>query len=166
MSGKIRGAQPPHSGYKTEIVRVKSTNIQSYTCISTAVFGQDIHWFGNRSHECSKAKSECNGCLRGWPVKWKGYIHCQDWQSKMALVFVEFTASAVEKLLASIPERETLRGAILQICKTKGGAKGRYVVNVLPRVVPDIELPKEEDPYPILCFLWRCKNVNYTPNQE
>ena len=46
----------------------------------------------------------------------------------------------------------------IQLRKTAGGAKGRFVVNVLERVVPESELPVEESPDVLLRYLWNCKN--------
>ena len=164
MAGRIIGSKPPLSGPKRQIIRVTATSPQKFTIVSTACFGQWIHFYGNRSHECvAEKKQDCHGCLKAWPRKWKGYIHCLDWQEQLASCFVELTPSAFEKLTVQVSESRPLRGLNVSISKTKGGAKGRYNISLLERLTPDHELPREEDPLPILNFLWKCKNVSYIP---
>jgi hypothetical protein len=45
----------------------------------------------------------------------------------------------------------------MRISKTKGGAKGRYLVNVLATRVPESALLPELDPRVTLRYLWNCK---------
>lgn len=164
MSGRIVGAQPPSPGPKCEIVRHTSTEPTTYFCVGSAIFGQWIHWYGNRSHECTHGKKECNGCLRGWPRKWKGYLHCISGVPQKEC-FVELTPTAAEMLHQMAPSGSPLRGVIMRMSKSRGGAKGRYSVEVLERRSEEDKLPKEKDPYPILAYLWACKNQS-TQKQE
>jgi len=166
MAGRIRGALPPNSSVRTQIVRVKGTEMQTFTILSTAIFGQDIHWYGNRSHQCTKEQGDCLGCNRAWPAKWKGYLHCVHWQSAEEPVFLELTKDAYIRLEKFAPERQSFRGLVVQVSKSKGGARGRYILNVLPREVPETELLPEEDPFPILRFLWNVKNSNGNHQNE
>jgi len=169
MASKIKGAQPPRPGPRTEVIRVTGTELQTFTLLSVAILGKEIHWYGGRSHECTKLQRPCEGCKSAWPVKWKGYVHVIPWRDPKHLAFLELTANAVNRLEMCAPEETSWRGCIVQIAKTKGKAKGRYVIQVLPRKVPDAELPLEEDPYPTLQFLWNCKNkhsTNGTPSVE
>jgi hypothetical protein len=157
MRGKISGSAPPPGGPKTEIVRVTSTEKQIFCCVSSAVFGQWIHWYGKRSHECTLEAGNCNGCQRGWPRKWKGYMHAMT-GAPPRTVFVEITPACFELVAMLAPQEKSLRGVYLYLSKTKGGAKGRYLVEVLERRADESQLPEERDPRPILKFLWACKN--------
>lgn len=157
MAGKIKGAMPPKPGPKQEIVRVTTVEPVKFTVLSSAIFGQNIHWFGGRSHECSSDKSSCINCEKGWPQKWKGYIHAIEWREEKR-VFVELTPTAARLLLATTIGEETLRGMVIEIHKSKGGAKGKYYVTRIQQRINMATLPSEEDPAAILKFLWASKN--------
>jgi len=158
MADFYRGAKPPRPGPRTAIVRVKGTELQTFTFLSASVFGCEIHWFGGRSHECMKLQRTCKGCASSWPVKWKGYVHALSWADRSSPVFLELTYNAVERIRMALPNGESLRGVSVQIAKSRGGAKGRYVIAVLERRMPESELQAEEEPLPMLQFLWNCKN--------
>lgn len=157
MAGTIRGATPPRPGPSVNIVRVKTEQGQKFLCLSTAVFGQWIHFYGNRSHECSADRGDCDRCRQGWPRKWKGYVHAVQ-LSDNERVFVEITPAAYSLIVQAIPPGENLRGLILAIGKTKGGAKGRYRIAIEGIRRDPIQLPEEEDPLPVLRYLWNHRN--------
>jgi len=161
MADKFRGVPPPPKGDRTDVVRVKSTDPQTFTFLSDKILGVLIHWNGKRSCECTKDQGECAGCASAWPLKWKGYMHCIAWNDKRNLVFLELTARACEVIEQFVPERGTLRGLIVRIGKTKGGAKGRYTVDVLERRTPEAEMPVDQDPLDTLRFLWQVKQKTF-----
>ena len=157
MGGKIRGSIPPKPGPSNEVVRVKTTTPQKFLILSRATFGQWIHFYATRSHECTLDRGACERCTWGWPRKWKGYLHAVQLADK-ARVFVELTPAAFEMVSQVVPEGEDLRGLILSISKTKGGPKGRYMIHVEGVRRDPVQLPEEEDPLPVLRYLWNCKN--------
>ena len=130
---------------------------------STSVWGQWIHWYGRRSHECTSDKGQCNGCQRGWPKKWKGYLHVYR-GNKYETAFLEITPFFVQMLDVQVPPPATLRGVQMYVSKTRGGAKGRFIIDVMERRLQEAELRVECDPRPVLQFLWNCKNTS--SNQE
>jgi hypothetical protein len=99
----------------------------------------------------------CDRCVQGWPPKWKGYINAIALYDDKR-VFVELTPAAYNLTVSVIPPNEDLRGLILAISKTKGGAKGRYRVHVEGVRRDPAQLPHEEDPLPVLRYLWNVKN--------
>lgn len=157
MAGRIEGAAPPKPGPRLDIIRVTTTNWQSFTILSTAIFGQNIHWAHGRSSECTKDKSLCDGCVKFWPAKWKGYLHVFHHETRKQ-AFLEMTPNLAEQLLEAIPENECFRGFQVRICKSKGGAKGRYHSELLATRLTEDRLTKEKDPYLTLKFLWACKD--------
>jgi len=157
MAGRIKGAARPKPGPKTEVVRVTTTTKQMFVVLSTKVFGQQIHFHGGRSHECVADKRACEKCELGWPVKWKGYLHCVS-RANGHPCFVELTPTLSEMFDNLVSDEETFRGLVVEIWKSAGGAKGRYYVNRLSQVVNEKSLLPEEDPYPILSYLWTCKS--------
>ena len=124
------GALPPDGANRHTVHRVTTSQTQQFVIFSRSIFGQYIHWYGGRSHQCTKDKSACNGCYRGWPTKWLGYFDALNMHSDER-VFVEITATAFKLLDTQIPPGENCRGLQVRICKTKGGPKGRYKVEVL-----------------------------------
>lgn len=159
------GATPPPRSNRLDIVRVTSSESQTFVILSRTIYAQYIHWYGGRSHECSEGKKACQGCGNAWPKKFLGYIHATKFGQQNTL-FLELTHTACEMLIAQAHANATLRGTQVRISKTKGGAKGRYRVEVLERTFTDEELPPEKDPLETLRFLWKCKNhLTETPSQ-
>lgn len=159
MSSHLTGSAPPTAGPRIPIVRVTSTEKQSFVIISDSVFGQKIHWYGNRSHECCEDSKHCEGCEKGWAQKWKGYLDCNLYHStKAERCFLELTPRAYELIIAAAPKGKPLRGLMLDVAKTKGGAKGRYLIDVKERRIDPGELPQQMDPLPILRKLWLSKS--------
>ena len=157
MESHITGAAPPAGSKHHTVHRVTTSQTQQFVIYSKAIFGQWIHWYGNRSHQCTKDKSQCNGCARGWPTKWLGYFDGHNMHTDER-VFVEITATAFRLLDQQIQPGENCRGVQVRMCKTKGGPKGRYKIEVLDRRVDPNTLPQEKDPLTVLQFLWKCKN--------
>ena len=48
---------------------------------------------------------------------------------------------------------ENLRGSIIKVSRTKGGPRGRYMIEVLERRIADDALPEERDPLQTLRML-------------
>lgn len=157
MGSHVCGAEPPPGGNRHTVHRVTTAETQQFVIYSKSIFGQWIHWYGGRSHQCTKDKAACNGCLRGWPTKWLGYFDGHNVHADER-VFVEITAAAFKLLDQQIPPGENCRGVRVRMAKTKGGPKGRYKIDVLPGRVSDETLPQEKDPLSVLQFLWKCKN--------
>lgn len=163
MAGRINGTPPPAPGPATQIVRVTTATPQKFVLLSSAVFGTHIHFYAKRSHECTAEKGECVKCRMNWPKKWKGYIHAVSVIDSKR-VFIELTPSACNLLLGQAPIDEPLRGLMISISKTPGGAKGRYLVDWSGVRRDPVQLPPEEDPLPILRYLWNCKNPGGNSN--
>jgi len=156
MAGMIRGAVPPAPQKRMEVFRVTTAETAQFTCCCSAIFGQWVHWFGRRSHECRQDKGECEGCRNNWPVKWKGYLHVIDPMGKHE-GFLEVTATCWNLLMQQLQPKQTLRGVRFRLARTKGGAKGRYLVTVLETTATEESLPIERDPLTTLRFLWNAK---------
>lgn len=157
MESHYTGAQPPVSNSRHTVHRVTTSQTQQFVIFSRSIYGQYIHWYGNRSHKCTRDEKKCNGCDRNWPTKWLGYLDAHNIHTEER-VFLELTKTACDLLDKQVPPGENLRGVQVRICKTKGGPKGRYKVEVLSRRVDDPTLPQEKDPLTTLEFLWRSKN--------
>lgn len=156
MPDLVTGVAPPAPKQKMDVIRIVSSEPHSLICVSKAAFGQPVHWFGRRSHECTGQRGNCKGCTDNWPVKWQGYLHVMtpatNWQG-----FLEFTATAWGIIISQMKPGEDMRGVILRVGRTKGGAKGRYLIEVLERRIPETDLPQERDPLATLRMLWRAK---------
>lgn len=139
-----------------ELMRVTSSDTVLFVVVSEALFGQWVHWYGNRSSECRRDTGNCDGCQAGWPSKWKGYLHVCDQTGKNE-GFLELTPTAIRLIEAQLPPDRDWRGVRFQIRKTKGGPKGRYVVSVLEHAVDAKLLPLARDPLPLLRKLWNAR---------
>lgn len=142
---------------RPDVYRVVTENKQHFWIFSKAMYVQCIHWYGNRSHECTKQTKKCNGCERNWPTKVKVYLDCFHVEAN-ARIFLELTHTAATYLGGCAPHDATLRGLLVSVNKSKGGAKGRYQISIMEGRKKSSELPEERDPLPTLRFLWQCKN--------
>jgi hypothetical protein len=67
---------------------------------------------------------------------------------------LEITPTFEDLLRMQMPEGATLRGVIFKVNKTAGGAKGRFVVEVMGARCEEANMQMERDPMPILKYLW------------
>lgn len=156
------GSPPPTTPHtRKDVVRVTTAETSQFVIISAAVWGQWTHWDGRRTEECLKDKKvHCPGCNPPKPSKWLGYVHVAagKWDG-----FLELTATAVNLLEEQAGKGANLRGLVVRIKRTKGGPRGRFLIEVLDRRVPEDELPQGQDPYETLRFLWSCKRPGSSP---
>jgi hypothetical protein len=162
MPNNFAGAPPPAPAARKDVIRITSAEATQFICLSASFYGQWTHWAGGRTQECTKDRNrDCDGCRRGFPSKWKGYLHVSNgsqWDG-----FLELTPTAAILLNEQTPTDKNLRGMVFRIRRTKGGAKGRYIVEVLERRVDETELVDAKDPYETLRFLWSCKRPSGQP---
>lgn len=156
MSQSYTGSAPPLPCAKFQVIRVTTAESQQFVCLSNVPYGQWVHWFGRRSHECVDDRgATCSHCRDNWPRKWKAYLHVLTADRQQQ--FLEITAPAFRALETQMHDRTMWRGAIFQIRRTKGGPHGRYVCHVLERRVAEDELPEARDVLETLRMLWRAK---------
>lgn len=156
MQTVTTGAPPPAPRRRIDVFRVTTSESTLFVCCSPAIFGQWIHWFGRRSHECLQDRGRCKGCADNWPNKWKGYLHVTGAQGSSE-GFLEITATAWAMIEAQRHPNVDLRGMMFKIRRTKGGAHGRYIVEVMDRRIDGENMPQPKDPLETLRFLWRAK---------
>lgn len=155
---RYKGTPPPPLKSKMIVMRVTTSETIQFCCVSRAIFGQLIHYYGGRSHECTADKGNCDGCKKGWAPKWKGYLHVIEMGTVQRECFLEITNTCNSLLLNQAPKDQHLRGLIFRIRKSKGGRYGRYILDVIDRREDEDKLPQEQDPQPILRYLWAAKN--------
>ena len=146
-----RDDSPPRPGPEMEIKRLRANQSLSVTLLS-ALWGVWTHWNGRCSEPCYKDHKKCAGHRKGYPRRWKGYIHAIDHASREE-IFVELTPLACQCLLRQLGSATRLRGQVVRI-KRLGGDRARLEVFVMPPHPEHLQLPKEKDPYPILAKLW------------
>jgi hypothetical protein len=157
MLDNIIGAAPPPPKLVRQIIRVLTSEAKTYICFSRCAWGQYIHWTGQRTIECTRDKTkECEGCSRGWSLKWYAYLNVRD-ITGTEYGFLELTETAARLIDMQLGENKNMRGVRFRIHRTKGGPKGRYIVHVYEDRLSEASLRPEEDPYETLCFLWNCK---------
>jgi len=162
MPNNFAGSPPPAPAVRKDVVRITSAEATLFVSLSASFYGQWTHWAGGRTQECTKDRNaQCDGCRRGFPSKWKGYLHVTNglgWDG-----FLELTPTAAILLNEQAPKGESLRGLRFKIRRTKGGAKGRYIIEVLERRTEEESLQPSKDPYETLRFLWSCKRPSGQP---
>jgi len=157
MLDNVKGAPPPAPKKVRQIIRVLSSESKTFICFSKAAWGQYIHWTGQRTTECTRDSTiACDGCSRGWSLKWYAYLHVRD-ITGTEQGFIELTETAFRLINYQLGTDTNLRGIRFRIHRTKGGSKGRYVVHVYEDRLSEAQLIREEDPCETLRFLWNCK---------
>lgn len=164
MEDRFKGPRPPAPGPNTEIVRVSWTEPRLLICYSPAITCAYVHWFGNRSHECRGSAEICERCQQSQPRKWKGYLHVAP-NSNARGFFMEITPTFEDMLAMQVPRGESLRGVIFKVSKSKGGAKGRFIVDVMERRAIESTMQVERDPMPTLRMLW-ARNSGTSQNES
>lgn len=162
LNNRIRGTAPPKKiGLEIEVVRIVSTEMRIYVLLSSAPWGSFFHWAG-ASLPCTGDEESCERCKRLVPRKWRGYIHALEQHGTSTReVILELTHVALASLDVSLAMRD-YRGSIVQLRKTKGGAKGRFLIDVMERRVTDQTLPAERDPAPVLKKLWELNERRFS----
>jgi len=144
---------PERGGPRVDVVRLKGGECLTFCILSPSFWGFVIHWDERkrRSAACCEKRENCEGCRNELPQKWRGYL-CVISQNK-GKVFLEFTKEAANRLLDLVGDGESLRGLHFFLERTRSD-NGRLRPRLLStREDPD-KLPADEDPEPILRFLW------------
>lgn len=153
----ISGVIAPPPRRHLDVVRITSTEPEMLVVVSDQVVGIEVHWVHGRSKPCTGDPLTCEWCKVPLSKRWQGYLHVvkphKRWNG-----FLEFTANAFDLMVAQLAEGETFRGVIMRVGKTKGGPKGRYLIEVLQRRADMNEIPPAADPWPTLKFLWNVKS--------
>lgn len=155
---------PPRGKETLHLMRLKAGDELLCHCVSQAVWGLNTHWAGNHSEPCFKDKKKCDGCKKGLPHRWKGFLHvirCSDRKE----FFVELTSTATALLHDQVPDREQLRGFRLKIYRGRGGNNSRLKAELYGDKSLDLRLPEPRDPLPTLQKIWRVqKGLDNQPN--
>jgi hypothetical protein len=158
-----RQNQPPHPGPPMLIRRVKKNQTITVTFLCRSVWGLWTHWAGNRSEPCFEDKKDCPGHKRGLPLRWKGYYHVFNHDSR-AEEFLEVTPVIADYVNSLLGKDEPLRGNRANVSRGASD-NSRMRVNLLTRTAKLDQLPPEKDPMAVLMNLWGLdlKSINGNP---
>jgi hypothetical protein len=143
---------PPPNGPELLIVRLKAGKKLLCVILSQSLWGVWTHWNGARSEPCFQERAHCNGCKRGLPKRWKGYLHVWDLERRRQ-VFVELTPVAAESINSQVGLGSVLRGYRVTLERMKGD-QSRLIVHVHPMHTDSDTLPPAKDPAGTLTKLW------------
>lgn len=159
MSSHVAGVPRPKPGPTHTVVQLGAGESLDCVILSTSMWGVGTHWNDRagphgRSEKCTKEHGECSGCNAELPCRWKGYMHVYCFFRRRA-VFVELTPATAEAIDLQAAADMPLRGQRLKLKRGDGGKKTRVAVEVLDYSGDLENLPKEQDPQPILETLWK-----------
>lgn len=161
----VTGHVPPQVRSQKQVIRVKGTDPVHLVCVSDKAEGLYIHWIGGHSVECP-GDEVCDHCRAGVGKKWKGYLDCITMGPRSYTLFLEVTPTAFEIFTKQLESGKSMRGVYFTICKTKGGAKGRYVIEVKERRIEEQKLPAAESARPLLRKLWAASKAKRVPSSN
>lgn len=146
---------PPKPGPELPLLRVLEDSVQSFTILSTSVLGIWCHWNvqGKCGMPCTLPVEQCLGHTKGWPLRWKGFLHVGCHTSDRQ-GFLELTPRGAVQLKNQVADWNALRGWRVQLTRTKGGKKGRLLVVLMGFSPASEKLPDEKSPLITLEELW------------
>jgi hypothetical protein len=154
MDARVRGKPvPARSRNDHWVERVRPGERLHLVILSQAVFGMEAHWNGARTIECTGEPERCPGCVKSLPIRWKGGAHVYDLSRKESY-FVELTPRSVRLLLATLQPGDSLRGVKIDLFRSGPARNSRLVCELKGRAGEVKRLPYEQDPGPIMKWLW------------
>lgn len=146
---------PPRLSGRIWVTRVTDTTNHQFTILSEKVHGYLTHWTGETTIKCLNHDEECPSCKVGkFPQRWKGYLHVRD-EAKDQEVFLEIPPNGFPEFKIRTDNGQSLRGKRFTCHRTKGGPKGKLVVQFLAVDWNNkATLPKAIDPEATLLQLW------------
>lgn len=150
---------PPPPGPETEILRIPGGEKRTCLILSRAFWGVWTHWDGHRTEPCLGEGASCPGHKKGYPSRWKGYLHV--WlvhQAKEA--FLEVTPGLAERIKDVLPQGKPFRGETIIVSRGKGDKARLYADACKLRVTDTAKLRPERDPERVLCYLWNVKRIH------
>jgi hypothetical protein len=148
----VDGPALPVNNFVKRVLRITLPEITEMTVLSPRIMSLWIHWVG-RSMRCVE-DGPCKYCEKGIGRKWKGYIDVLIMGKTCYPAWIEMTPTAANLILQGLDKEKGLRGARLQMSKTRGGAKGRYIIHVHEHYTAAERLPEEQSPIKTLETLW------------
>src|SRR5947207_7704546 len=114
-----RGGEPPASGPRLKILRVKARETFNVAIIGTAFHAFWTHWSGARTEPCTEPRENCDGCLRQWPQRWKCYLHAIR-EDCLSEGFLELTSLNRDRIRELLGGDKFLRGARVKVLRGNG----------------------------------------------
>ena len=155
MDARVKGIPiPPRIPRVQWVERVKPGAKYHVVILSEAIWGLEAHWSGSRTIPCTGTPEECPGCVARNPKRWRGGVHVYDLARKESY-FVELTPGAARKLMAVASDSMPVRGLQIDIYRSGSAVNGRLMLDVVKRLNDVKKLPAEQDPGPVLRWLWQ-----------
>jgi hypothetical protein len=149
--GLRRQELPPDTGPEINVVRLKANESINVLILSPKIWGFMCHWNGAFTEPCHDGGG-CNGCSKGYPIKWKGFLYCID-EAHRVNVFLELTPKGRDSIVKAFRPGEEMRGARMIVQRGRGD-KARLIIQFQPCLPNSENLPRDLDPAPTLEKLW------------
>jgi len=149
-----RDDNPPVGRKVLTLVRLKAGQAMTCRIVSVNLWGLWTHWTGSASEPCFRDDKKCDGCKKGFPARWKAWLHVVNVENRRQ-VFLELTSTCASILLDQAPDRKNLRGLRVTFTRSKGADNGRLRCELLDASVNGLTLPDPLDPLDTLKTLWR-----------
>jgi len=121
----VSGAPPPPSP-EFWVKRLAANESWFAVVLSDGIFGVTTHWAGSYSIPCVEPVERCRGHIRGYPTRWRGYIHCWSLHDQRHEI-LEITPATANCLLAQVGASQSLRGNRI-VFKRVGGKTSKVQV--------------------------------------
>lgn len=152
----VDGPLPPPTFDRKLVVRVDWHQPRQVIALSEKPRAILTHWHNGRTERCTMQEGGCGQCMANNPVRWRGFILVLEPPASKPY-FLDLSETAVNMLLCIFQDRDTMRGSMFKIHKTKGGLRGRFEIEACDRRLDPDKLPPSERPDELLDFLFKSK---------
>lgn len=140
-------------GPRIPIVRLKGSERCQFVCLSSHLWGFQIHWNGKirRSQPCHGTRENCEGCKDELPQREVFYL--EGISPTHGHAFFELTPEATRKYHDIFDMANGSRGQTIQLSRTASN-KGRLLLTWESAFDCKPKIPQETDPEPYLQIMW------------
>lgn len=139
---------PPRAVAPTVPLRILTIRERAtFTVLSSALVGTELHWVEGRSRPCPGAIARCALCRDGYTRRWKGYLHALEHRmgGRPVQVIVQLTTWSVDHCPGLVKWVAGLRGGKLDLWREGETKQGRLEARFQPAETPQGDLPVEVD---------------------
>jgi len=147
---------PPVEVNLVRVIRAPAKGRFICTVLSKHGWGCWSHWCGTHTEACFCTPEQREESTTKVVHRWKGFLHvAADLTGRH--FFLEIASLAMRELMASVPEKEDMRGLKLEVSREPEHSRGAIVLRIVGRCKNERALAPERSPRATLEKLWKTK---------
>ena len=147
-----RSEGPPPGPKGPQVYTLTANDRLQVVVLGSKLHGFNTHWISGRTQPCVEPRSNCRGCVCKCPRRWAGYLHVYN-SARKNTIFLAITPEGKEQLFQGLDGLD-LRGAHLVVTRERIDKRAPMIISVMGHSEPNVKLPPEIDPAPVLAKIW------------